>query len=338
MPTPNSRRTFIKQSSVLAASAGALWHTGSSQAKDAEAARQAGPVIVSTWPFGKASNDEALRVLQQGGSGLDAVEKGIWITEDDVSNSSVGRGGMPNAAGVVQLDSCIMSGPGHKAGSVGAIEGIRHPISAARHVMEKTKHVMLVGAGAREFALKEGLEAAEMPLEGRRQEWLKWKAEQEKNAGKNHDTIALILLAPDGHLYGGCSTSGWAYKLPGRLGDSPLIGGGLYVDDEVGAAGATGLGENVLRYCGSFQVVSFMERGATPEEACLETIKKIARKDPKGADLSINFIAVDKKGRYGAAGSAAGFTYSVTTPAFSKVLTGAGLTAADLGPIGGNRK
>ena len=271
------------------------------------------PVIVSTWPFGKASNDEALRILQQGGSGLDAVEKGIWVTENDLSNSSVGAGGMPNAMGVVQLDSCIMSGPGHKAGSVAAIEGIRHPISAARRVMEKTRHVMLVGAGAREFALKEGLEVAEMPTEGRRREWL------------------------HGHLYGGCSTSGWAYKLPGRVGDSPIIGGGLYVDDEVGAAGATGIGENVMRYCGSFQVVSFMQRGATPTEACLETVKAIARKDPKGADLSINFIAVDKKGRYGAAGSAQGFSYSVTTPKFSQVETGRAISTKELGPVGGNR-
>ncbi|KAB2654626.1 MAG: N(4)-(beta-N-acetylglucosaminyl)-L-asparaginase [Verrucomicrobia bacterium] len=308
-----------------------------SEAKEKSMLNKTSPVIVSTWPFGKASNDEALRILQQGGSGLDAVEKGIWVTENDLSNSSVGAGGMPNAMGVVQLDSCIMSGPGHKAGSVAAIEGIRHPISAARRVMEKTRHVMLVGAGAREFALKEGLEVAEMPTEGRRREWLQWKAEQEKSAAKNHDTIALILLAPDGHLYGGCSTSGWAYKLPGRVGDSPIIGGGLYVDDEVGAAGATGIGENVMRYCGSFQVVSFMQRGATPTEACLETVKAIARKDPKGADLSINFIAVDKKGRYGAAGSAQGFSYSVTTPKFSQVETGRAISTKELGPVGGNR-
>ncbi len=332
-----TRRVFLHHSLSIASVVGANGLLGSAQAKEKGMARTTDPVIVSTWPFGKASNDEALRILTQGGSGLDAVEKGIWVTENDLSNSSVGAGGMPNAKGVVQLDACIMSGPGHRAGSVAAIEGIRHPISAARRVMEKTKHVMLVGSGAREFALKEGLETAEMPTEARRREWLLWKSKQENADGKNHDTIALILLAPDGHFYGGCSTSGWAYKLSGRVGDSPIIGGGLYVDDQVGAAGATGLGENVMRYCGSFQVVSFMQRGATPTEACLETVKAIARKDPKGSDLSINFIAVDKKGRYGAAGSAQGFSYSVTTPKFSRVETARAVTAKELGPIGGNR-
>ncbi len=332
-----NRRSFLKQSTVITVGTAAVGPSKLSIGENKKMPKVVEPVIVSTWPFGKASNDEALRILTMGGSGLDAIEKGIWITENDLGNGSVGAGGIPNAEGVVQLDACIMSGPGHRAGSVAAIEGVRHPISAARKVMEKTKHVMLVGTGAKAFALKEGLETAQMPIESRRQEWLKWKSNQEKNAAKNHDTIALILLAPDGHFYGGCSTSGWAYKLNGRVGDSPIIGGGLYVDDDVGAAGATGLGENVMRYCGSFQVVSFMQRGASPVEACMETVKAIARKDPKGADLSINFIAVDKQGRYGAAGSAEGFSYSVTTTAFSKVLSAAALSSKDIGPVGGNR-
>jgi N4-(beta-N-acetylglucosaminyl)-L-asparaginase len=297
------------------------------------------PLIVSTWPFGKASNDAGLKVLQTGGSILDAVEQGIWVTESDVHNKSVGLGGSPNAAGVVQLDSCIMFGPGHKAGSVGAIEGIRHPISAARRVMEKTPHVMLVGEGARMFALEQGLESIEIDT---REKYEAWKAKRASERhtqpkDKNHDTIALLVLGADGNIAGGCSTSGLSGKLPGRVGDSPIIGSGLYVDNEVGAAGATGMGENVMRYCGSFLVVEFMRQGLAPEEACLAAIRRIARQDPKRTNLSISFVALDKHGRFGAASSSQGFTYSVTTPSSSRVLTGPGVGPLDVGEIGGNR-
>lgn len=306
------------------------------------------PLVVSTWPFGLPANQAALAVLHRGGTGLDAVEQGIRITESDPANASVGLGGIPNAAGVVQLDACIMSGPGHRAGSVGAVSGFRHPISIARRVMETTRHVMLVGAGAEEFAAAAGFERGPRVSPGQRAAWKRWKAEQaakakadartRTKAPPNHDTIALIALLPDGNLFGGCSTSGWGYKIPGRLGDSPIIGGGLYVDNDVGAAGATGVGENVMRYCGSFLVVELMRQGLHPQEACLETIRRIARKDPLGFDISINFIALDRQGRYGAAGTGQGFQYSVSCDAFSKVLQSPGLTANDIGPVGGNRK
>ena len=302
------------------------------------------PLIVSTWPFGKPANDAGMKALLAGGTILDAVEQGIWVTESDKGNSSVGLGGMPNAAGVVQLDACIMAGEGHRAGSVAAIEGIRHPISAARRVMEKTPHVMLVGEGARMFALEEGLESVENNTTERYEVWRKKRAAaktpakgSDKNPG-NHDTIALLVLGADGNIAGGCSTSGWGGKLPGRVGDSPIIGSGLYVDNDVGAAGATGLGENVMRYCGSFLVVELMRQGLHPEEACLEAIRRIARKDPKGTGISVSFVALDKKGRYGAAGSAKGFQYSVTTKSSSRVLTGPGVGKLDIGPVGGNRK
>ena len=295
------------------------------------------PLILSTWPFGKPSNEKALEVLKAGGGGLDAVEAGIRVTESDPGNPSVGLAGIPNAEGIVQLDACIMSGPGHRAGSVGALSGFRHPISVARAVMEKTKHVMLVGDGAAAFAAKHGFETGPKVSTGQRAAWKKWK-EQQKRAEKNHDTIALIMQTAAGDIFGGCSTSGWGYKLPGRLGDSPIIGGGLYVDNEIGAAGATGLGENVMRYCGTFLVVEFMRQGLHPQEACLETIRRIARLDPKGFDLSINFIALDRKGRFGAAGTGTGFEYSVTCPSFSRVLQSPGVTTADIGPVGGNRK
>lgn len=310
-------------------------------AADSSAAIQKGekPLLVSTWPFGKASNDAGLKVLQQGGSILDAVEQGIWVTESDVHNQSVGLSGLPNAAGVVQLDSSIMHGPGHKAGSVAALEGIRHPISAARRVMEKTPHEMLVGEGARMFALEQGLESIEVDSHDKYEAWKKKRA-SEKQAqikDKNHDTIALLVLGADGNIAGGCSTSGLAGKLPGRVGDSPIIGCGLYVDNEVGAAGATGIGENVMRYCGSFLVVEFMRQGMHPQEACLATIRRIAKQDPRGANLSISFVALDKYGRYGAASSAQGFNYSVTTLGSSTVLSAPGIGKLDVGEVGGNQ-
>jgi len=296
------------------------------------------PLIVSTWGFGKPANDAALKVLLGGGTILDAVEQGIWVTESDKANSSVGLGGVPNAAGVVQLDACIMSGPGHTAGGVAALEGIRHPISAARRVMEKTPHVMLVGEGARMFAVEQGLESVEVNAAGRYEAWRKQRAKEKTPAPQtgakpeNHDTIALLVLGADGNLAGGCSTSGLAKKLPGRVGDSPIIGSGLYVDNEVGAAGATGLGENVMRYCGSFLVVEFMRRGFHPQEACWETIRRIAKQEPAGRELSISFVAVDKQGRHGAATSEKAFPYAVTGKTSSRVLTGASVGQRAPGP------
>lgn len=324
-----TRRTFIG----AVAGGAALGHSISMDAAESQAAKL--PLIVSTWPFGKPANEDALRAFEAGGSALDAVEKGIQNAEADAGNSSVGLGGIPNAAGVVQLDACIMNGPGHKAGSVASLEGIVHPISVARRVMEKTPHVMLVGKGARDFALAQGIKEGPLVSEGQRQNWEKWKAARDKTKG--HDTIALVALAADGTIAGGCSTSGLAYKLPGRVGDSPIIGSGLYVDNNVGAAGATGLGENVMRFCGSFMVVEFMRQGMHPQEACLKAIERIYQLDGRGVDMAINFIALDRKGRFGAAGSGKDFPYSVTYPGFSQVLKGASFTQASIGAIGGNQ-
>ena len=316
-----TRRSFLDRSAIglLTGTAGMIASQGLA-AEQHESGKS--PLVVSTWPFGKPANDAALAVLSRGGSLLDAVEQGIWVVESDPNNHSVGLGGQPNSAGVVQLDACIMYGPGHRAGSVAALEGIRHPISAARRVMEKTTHVMLVGEGARQFALREGLES--VPVSGSKPpgSLAPEKANQSKttSARTNHDTIALVLLGPDGNLAGGCSTSGLGGKLPGRVGDSPILGSGLYVDNEIGAAGATGVGENVMRYCGSFMVVEFMRQGLHPQAACEQTIQRIARQDPKGFQLSINFVALDKSGRFGAAGTDEGFRYSVATPKQSEVL------------------
>ena len=321
-----SRRQFVSSGAVSLLSSAILPALSrgdvSEQRKKGEA-----PLIASTWDFGKAANEKALKVLQEGGSILDAVEQGIMLTESS-GNGSVGLSGGPNAAGVVQLDACIMYGPGHKAGSVGGLEGIRHPISAARRVMEKTRHVMLVGEGARMFALEQGLESVEVNTKDRYEAWKKKRAAEappQKVDKKNHDTIALLVLGADGNIAGGCSTSGLGGKLPGRVGDSPIFGSGLYVDNEVGAAGATGLGENVMRYCGSFMIVEFMRQGLDPTEACRQAIRRIASKEPKGANLSINFVALDKTGRFGGAGTDRGFSFSVTTRSSSRVLPNPGL-------------
>jgi N4-(beta-N-acetylglucosaminyl)-L-asparaginase len=337
------RREFLKASLVASSLTGLASALRAAPADSPAAKAGERPVIVSTWGFGKPANEAALKVLLAGGSLLDAVEQGIWVTESDPGNPSVGLGGLPNAAGVVQLDAAIMYGPTHRAGSVAALEGIRHPISAARRVMEKTPHVLLVGEGARMFALEQGLESVLVNSQALHETWRKQKAADKSrpanpaNPQKNHDTIALLALDADGNLAGGCSTSGLAKKLPGRVGDSPIIGSGLYVDNEVGAAGATGLGENIMRYCGSFLVVEYMRQGMLPEAACLETLRRIARQEPQGADLSINFVALDKQGRYGAASSGQGFPYSVTTCTHSRVRNSPGFTQAAIGPEGGNR-
>jgi isoaspartyl peptidase/L-asparaginase-like protein (Ntn-hydrolase superfamily) len=318
-----SRRSFLDRTATGVMVAAAANFLGSHPAS-AESQPALSPLVVSTWPFGKPANDQALAVLLRHGPLLDAVEQGIRVTEAS-QNSSVGLGGTPNAAGVVQLDACIMLGVGHRAGSVAGLEGIKHPISAARLVMEKTRHVMLVGEGAKMFALEHGLESVPVNSASRYRKWQKTRTAERRKATKagkdNHDTIALLVLGNDGDLAGGCSTSGLGGKLPGRVGDSPIIGSGLYVDNEVGAAGATGVGENIMRYCGSFMVVEYMRQGFTPEEACRQTIRRIARLDPKGFDLSINFVALDKQGRYGAAGTDAEFKFSVAVPIRSEVLS-----------------
>ena len=322
-----TRRDFLKHTTAAAATLTA----GCTTLPPAARLAKRGPLIVSTWGFGKPANELALKVLQSGGAALDAVEQGVRLVESS-GNTSVGLSGLPNAAGVVQLDACIMNGPGHQAGSVAGVEGVLHPISAARLVMEKTPHVMLVGPGARWFAKQNGLEVRDSQAD--EASYQAWLAKQKKPApGKgdkpeNHDTIALLILDADGNIAAGCSTSGWGGKVPGRVGDSPIIGSGIYVDNEIGAAGATGLGENVMRYCASYQVVENMRHGMSPTEACAQAIRRIAKTDPLGMDLSINFIAINKQGEFGAAGTQANFPYSVTTTDFSEIRKGKSLSKA----------
>ena len=209
-------------------------------------------------------------------------------------------------------------------------------------VMEKTPHVMLVGEGAKQFAIKNGITPTQLLTDKKKKEWEEWKrkqASQPKVDKDNHDTIAMLGLDSNGNLFGGCSTSGWGYKLPGRVGDSPIIGSGLYVDNMIGAAGATGLGENVMRHCGSFLVVEMMRNGASPTEACELAVNRIAELDPKNLNnLDINFIALNKNGEHGAAGTSRGFRYAIAHSEGSDVLDAKSLSEKAIGPEGGNRK
>jgi isoaspartyl peptidase/L-asparaginase-like protein (Ntn-hydrolase superfamily) len=243
------------------------------------------------------------------------------VAEEDAGNASVGYGGNPNSDGIVQVDAAIMWGPEHGAGSVAALEGIFHPISVARRVMEVSPHVMLVGSGALKFALDQGFERIELLTPEARERWEKWK--KEKGAAKNHDTIGVVALDGDGSLAASCSTSGAGFKHPGRVGDSPIIGSGLYVDNDAGAAAATGQGEDIMRHCACYAAVDRMARGLAPDEACLEALLQMARKDPKGTDISIGIVAVDKQGRCAGAGMRKGFPYAYGTAGEIQVAQGA---------------
>ena len=326
--TQTTRRSFLHQTTLAAAAAAV--GAGCSTTPSAKHLAKRGPVIISTWGFGKPANELALRTLQGGGSALDAVEQGIRLVEVS-GNSSVGLSGKPNAAGVPQLDACIMNGPGHQAGSVAGVEGVVHPISAARLVMENPPR----DARRPGRPVVCGATGPEGTRPSQRRGQLQGLAccPRKPSPGKgdkpdNHDTVTLIVLDTNGDLAGGCSTSGWSGKIPGRVGDSPIIGSGLYVDNEVGAAGATGLGENVMRYCASYAVVENMRHGMSPTEACAEAIRRIAKTDPAGMDLAINFIAINKQGEFGAAGTQTNFPYSITTPEFSEVRKGQPLSQA----------
>ncbi|MDZ7370659.1 MAG: N(4)-(beta-N-acetylglucosaminyl)-L-asparaginase, partial [candidate division KSB1 bacterium] len=257
----------------------------------------------------------AWQVLQQGGSILDACEKGANVVELDPEDHSVGLGGLPNEDGVVQLDASVMYGPTHRCGSVMALEDIATPSSVARLVMERTDHIQLVGPGAKRFALMHGFKEQNLLTEEARLEWLRWK----ENLSDEDDwlppadgkyevrprptgTINVLGIGAGGEIAGITTTSGLAWKISGRVGDSPIIGAGLYVDNQVGAAGATGRGEEVIRICGSFMVVELMRAGRTPEEACLEACRRILEINRGGKiDFNVKFIAVNRNGDVGCA-------------------------------------
>lgn len=291
-----------------------LFQTGCSMKPSSETRK---PVVVSTWKFGLEANEAAWRRLNSGDRALDAVEAGVRVTEADPKNSSVGMGGLPDRLGKVTLDACIMDETGD-CGSVAFLQHIVHPISVARKVMEDTPHIMLVGSGAEAFAYENGFEKTELLTPESEKRWREWLVKnegarkQEINA-ENHDTIGMIALDAHGNLSGACTTSGVSYKLHGRVGDSPIIGAGLYVDNAVGGACATGWGEAVIRVCGSHLVVEFMRQGHSPGKACQLAVERLIEKNPDWRDIQIGFLALNKQGEFGAYCLQPGFQYAAYT-------------------------
>lgn len=291
--------------------------------------KAASPLVVSTWDFGQAANAEAWKILNAGGWSLDAVEAGVKVPEADPNNQSVGLGGLPDRDGKVTLDACIMDGQGN-CGGVAALEHVVHAISVARKVMEKTPHVLLVGEGATQFALEQGFPKENLLTPASEKAWKEWlksshyqpvmNIENMRGGPNNHDTIGMIALDAGGRIGGACTTSGMAFKLRGRVGDSPIIGAGLFVDDEVGGATSTGVGEEVIRICGTHLVVELMRQGRSPQQACEEAVKRIVKKGPERAKtLQVGFLAIDMQGNIGAYALQKGFTYAVRSGAVDQV-------------------
>ena len=323
----NSRRQFIKAGSLglplLALSRSVL-----AKMAPVTAPAPTKPIVISTWDFGIPANQAAWQILSKGGRALDAVEAGARVPEADLNNHSVGRAGYPDRDGHVTLDACIMDEQGN-CGAVAAMENIDHPISVARLVMEKTPHVFLVGEGAMQFAIENGFKKQKLLTPESEKAWKEWLKEAkykpvinvenklyrpDKLPGNkfNHDTIGMLALDANGNLSGACTTSGMAFKLHGRVGDSPIIGAGLYVDNEVGGATSTGVGEEVIRNVGSFLVVELMRQGYSPEAACKEAVQRIIKKKPvKAKEIQVGFLALNKKGEYGAYAIQQGFSYAV---------------------------
>lgn len=284
------------------------------------------PIVISTWNFGVKANGAAWEILKNNGRALDAVEAGVKIPEGDPTERSVGYGGRPDRDGRVTLDACIMD-ENSNIGSVACLEHIKHPISVARAVMEKTPHVMLVGDGALQFALSQGFQKENLLVEESEKEWKEWlKTSQYKPIAniENHDTIGMIALDSSGNLSGACTTSGMAFKMHGRVGDSPIIGAGLYVDNEIGAATATGHGEEVIRISGCHLVVELMRQGKSPQKACEEAVARIVKltknRGKNLKDIQVGFIALNKKGEYGSYCIQGGFNYAVNQTSGNKLV------------------
>jgi len=302
-----SRRDFVQAAAAsaalgLGAAARAVAQNTPATPTDAAATR---PLVLASGN-GLSACEKAMQLIQAGADPVDAVVAGVSIVEDDPNDHSVGYGGLPNEEGVVQLDACVMHGPTHKAGAVACIERIRNPSKVALLVMRRTDHVLLVGDGARRFAVAHGFSEENLLTDKAREEWLKWKeglsADDDWLRPGESDadspmrgaadppnrrpewtwgTINCLALNAAGDLGGCTTTSGLSYKIPGRVGDSPIIGAGLFVDNEVGAAGSTGRGEANLQNLTSFLTVELMRQGRNPQEACLEALRRVAAKTEK---------------------------------------------------------
>ena len=293
--------------------AGVLTWAGLALSARAETEREAR--VVSTWRFGVAANRRAYRILKQGRSPLDAVERGVMLVEADPEVQSVGIGGLPNSEGVVELDASIMDGATLEAGSVAGLQRIKHPIAVARKVMDETRHVMLVGDGARRFAVEQGFKEEDLLTPASRKRWEEFRTDSSGSATVSHDTIGMVAMDPAGGMAAACTTSGLAWKLAGRVGDSPLVGHGMYCDGAAGGAAATGIGEEVIKVCGSYQVVEFMRQGLEPDEAIRRVLGRILRRDPGNRERMVGFVAMRADGEIG---------YGSTTPGFQAAVSRAG--------------
>ena len=307
-----SRRKFIKNTVLGSVASGGLGLS----IKNLNFKTFCGPRIISTWNHGFEANKVAWNNLSSGKGGLTAVEYGVRVSEDDPNEMSVGLGGLPDRTGKVTLDACIMDN-NNDCGSVSFLENIKNPISVARLVMEKTPHIMLSGKGAYDFAIEQGFKSQNLLTKKAEEAWQKWKKSSDYKPViniENHDTISMLLIDDNQDLFGACTTSGAAWKLHGRVGDSPIIGAGLFLDNDVGAAAATGLGEAVIRTAGSAMVVEVMRQGATPLEACKEIvnrISKIHKNRPEWEYLQVGFIALNKNGEHAGYSLKKGFNYAL---------------------------
>lgn len=307
-----NRRNFINTSAV----ATTMFVAGCEKPKKSKEnpySKAKFPMSIATWGPNVKAVDAAMQSLKTNGSSLDAVEAGARVPEADPNDTSVGYGGLPDRDGHVTLDACIMDWKGN-AGSVTFLEGIMHPISVARKVMEKTPHVMLSGEGALQFALSEGFKQENLLTEGSKkayEDWLKTAEYKPKINVERHDTIGILAMDGQSNVSGACTTSGLAYKMHGRVGDSPVIGAGLFVDNEIGGACATGLGELVLRTLGSFLAVELMRQGMSPQEACEEVVNRIVKKNPNYKEVQVGVLAVNKKGEIGAYAIQKGFNFAL---------------------------
>ena len=304
-----NRRDFLKLTALAGASAFTPFCSTPTTGKTTK------PIVLSTWDHGMTANKKSWEILSNKGTALDAVEQGVMVVESDPEGVTVGVGGRPDRDGFVTLDACIM-GPNQKAGSVACIQNIEHPISVARKVMEETPHVMLVGEGAYQFAKEMGFPDKELLTEKSKKAWEKWLETAEYKPViniENHDTIASIALDENGDLGGACTTSGMAFKMHGRVGDSPIIGAGLFVDNEVGAACGTGMGEAIIRTAGSTIIVEMMRNGMHPQEACKAAVERVIAKHDDLTDLQVGYMAINKNGEYGAYSVYENFSYAIRT-------------------------
>jgi isoaspartyl peptidase/L-asparaginase-like protein (Ntn-hydrolase superfamily) len=309
-----NRRNFIKKSALITSIFG-MGSFSSLLAKNREFKSDGKSTVISTWNHGIQANKAAWQILSKGGTAVDAVEAGVRIPESDPENTSVGLGGMPDRDGHVTLDACIMD-PSGNCGSVAGLEHIENPISVARKVMDDTPHVMLIGEGALQFAVENGFEKVDLLTENSKKALAEWQKKAEYSPViniENHDTIGLLAQDKAGNISGACTTSGLAFKMRGRVGDSPIIGAGLFIDNEIGGATSTGMGEAIIKVAGSHTVVELMRQGYDPEMACKMTIERIIKKEPNYKNLQVGFLALRKDGAIGGYALHKGFNYALMT-------------------------